>query len=73
MLIYEVGSITAVKESNGSRILHMARSEGEMVNLVSERGVIQCPPRRWYQTFEVALDGRIPPGLRVVPTSHSLD
>jgi hypothetical protein len=61
----------------------VARSEGEIVTLFQKRsgvilsekgGVIQCPRDGWWVSdVWGALDGRIPAGLQVVPTSHSLD
>jgi hypothetical protein len=51
----------------------VARSEGEIVPLFQKRLSFKAPrDGGGYQTFG-ALDGRIPAGLRVVPTSHSLD
>ena len=48
----------------------VARSKGEIVPLFS----FNVPRDGWWVSdVWGALDGRIPPGLRVVPTSHSLD
>jgi len=52
----------------------VARSEGEIVTLFQKRVHSMSPATGGaYQTFGGALDGRIPPGLRVVTTSHPLD
>ena len=52
----------------------VTRSEGEIVTLFQKRVSFNVPATGGgYQTFGGALDGRIPPGLQVVPTSHSLD
>ena len=52
----------------------VARSEGERVTLFQKRVSFNVPRDGWWVSDAWgALDGRIPPGLRVVPTSHSLD
>ena len=52
----------------------VARSEGEIVTLFQKRVSFNVPRDGWWVSdVWGALDGRIPPGLRVVPTSHSLD
>ena len=49
-------------------------SEGEIVTLFQKKVSFNVPRDGWWVSdVWSALDGRIPPGLRMVPTSHSLD
>jgi hypothetical protein len=52
----------------------VARSKGEIVTLFQKSVSFNVPRDGWWVSdVWGALDGRIPPGLRVVATSHSLD